>query len=388
MRRSCVSALGHWLGESFGGNLRLAPDLDEVPALSIEREALWARINAATFLTDDEKRVATGYEPLPAHSLTTLLAKYDPNQPRVPAGNSDGGQWTAEGRGGSGNDSRVLSDENPDNEWDPNAQHANLRRGSLVHRLPNGQFVIVPPAQAARLQAAQNQADTLVREVRDRDPNWIPQPGFRQTIEGEILHYQAVAQQARNRLEEIRLGIGGNYGPPLNAPYSPTTSYGPTQGFNGPALLDLYRNVYREPDLLGRDNFDNNTVAVSSFKGSTVYGVNSEASTYHSEDLRHAIAIRGQLLATYPDKLNIRNIGQWPNNSLFHAESTILLRAARANGGSLEGMTIDVHLDRTVCPSCLAVLPLLTRELGSPTIIYHSTKSDQPLIIRNGAWVK
>jgi len=26
-----ASALGNWLGESFGGNLRLAPDLDEVP---------------------------------------------------------------------------------------------------------------------------------------------------------------------------------------------------------------------------------------------------------------------------------------------------------------------------------------------------------------------
>jgi HK97 family phage portal protein len=62
-----ASALGHWLGESFGGNLRLAPDLDEVPALAIEREALWKRVGDASFLTDDEKRAATGYEPLPVH---------------------------------------------------------------------------------------------------------------------------------------------------------------------------------------------------------------------------------------------------------------------------------------------------------------------------------
>ncbi len=96
-----ASALGHWLGESFGGNLRLAPDLDEVPALSIEREALWKRVGEAGFLTDDEKRQAAGYEPLPASSLSTLLAKYDPNQPRVPAGNPDGGQWTSGGGGGS-----------------------------------------------------------------------------------------------------------------------------------------------------------------------------------------------------------------------------------------------------------------------------------------------
>jgi phage portal protein BeeE len=100
-----ASALGNWLEEPFGGNLRLAPDLDEVPALSLEREALWKRIGEASFLTDDEKRAATGYEPLPASlvvpsSAATLLAKYDPNQPRVPGGSPDGGQWTGGGEGG------------------------------------------------------------------------------------------------------------------------------------------------------------------------------------------------------------------------------------------------------------------------------------------------
>jgi len=45
-----ASALGHWLGESFGEGLRLVPDLDEVPALSIEREALWKRQGRGIFL--------------------------------------------------------------------------------------------------------------------------------------------------------------------------------------------------------------------------------------------------------------------------------------------------------------------------------------------------
>ncbi|MBX3519049.1 MAG: phage portal protein [Xanthobacteraceae bacterium] len=53
-----ASALGNWLSESFGENLRLVPDLDEVPALSIEREALWKRVGEAGFLADDEKRAA------------------------------------------------------------------------------------------------------------------------------------------------------------------------------------------------------------------------------------------------------------------------------------------------------------------------------------------
>jgi hypothetical protein len=34
--------------------------------------------------------------------LSTLDNKYDPNQPRVPAGNSDGGQWTDTGGSGGG----------------------------------------------------------------------------------------------------------------------------------------------------------------------------------------------------------------------------------------------------------------------------------------------
>jgi hypothetical protein len=31
------------------------------------------------------------------HSLFTVMEKYDPDQPRIPAGNPDGGQWTGEG---------------------------------------------------------------------------------------------------------------------------------------------------------------------------------------------------------------------------------------------------------------------------------------------------
>jgi hypothetical protein len=49
---------------------------------------------------------------------------YDPNQPRVPAGHSDGGQWTDKPSGGPINDPRVISDAIPDNEWIPGADYA------------------------------------------------------------------------------------------------------------------------------------------------------------------------------------------------------------------------------------------------------------------------
>jgi HK97 family phage portal protein len=43
------------------GALRLVPDLDQVEALSMDRDALWKRVNEAGFLSADEKRQAVGY---------------------------------------------------------------------------------------------------------------------------------------------------------------------------------------------------------------------------------------------------------------------------------------------------------------------------------------
>jgi HK97 family phage portal protein len=62
-----AAALGNWLAPAFGGGageasrLRLWFDADQVEALSVDREALWARIAAADFLTVNEKRAAVGY---------------------------------------------------------------------------------------------------------------------------------------------------------------------------------------------------------------------------------------------------------------------------------------------------------------------------------------
>ncbi|MQT12329.1 phage portal protein [Segnochrobactrum spirostomi] len=58
-----AAALGAWLGPAFGPDLRLGFDADAIEALSAEREALWARVAAADFLTEDEKRAAVGYGP-------------------------------------------------------------------------------------------------------------------------------------------------------------------------------------------------------------------------------------------------------------------------------------------------------------------------------------
>ena len=56
--------MSHWLAGRYERKLRLWYDADGVAALSTEREALWNRIGAADFLSDDEKREAVGYGPL------------------------------------------------------------------------------------------------------------------------------------------------------------------------------------------------------------------------------------------------------------------------------------------------------------------------------------
>jgi HK97 family phage portal protein len=54
-------ALSGWLGAKFPG-ARVGLDLDAVPALSAERDALWARLEAASFLTPAERRRLAGVE--------------------------------------------------------------------------------------------------------------------------------------------------------------------------------------------------------------------------------------------------------------------------------------------------------------------------------------
>ena len=54
-----ADAIAVWLSGRFG-EVCLTPDLDEVPAFSAEREALWVRLEGASFLTDEEKRKLAG----------------------------------------------------------------------------------------------------------------------------------------------------------------------------------------------------------------------------------------------------------------------------------------------------------------------------------------
>jgi len=55
-----TAALAHWLAAYTGELVEVKPDLDQVPALSAERDAQWARVLGADFLTQAEKRSILG----------------------------------------------------------------------------------------------------------------------------------------------------------------------------------------------------------------------------------------------------------------------------------------------------------------------------------------
>jgi HK97 family phage portal protein len=56
--------IGGWLASYTGEAVQLKPDLDQVPALTSERDAQWSRVASADFLTTDEKRAMLGLPPL------------------------------------------------------------------------------------------------------------------------------------------------------------------------------------------------------------------------------------------------------------------------------------------------------------------------------------
>ena len=59
-----AAGVAWWLSEHLGAEVDLKPDLDQIPALAAERDQHWARVGAADFLTQGEKRAALGLPPL------------------------------------------------------------------------------------------------------------------------------------------------------------------------------------------------------------------------------------------------------------------------------------------------------------------------------------
>ncbi|MDR6633743.1 HK97 family phage prohead protease [Phyllobacterium sp. 1468] len=195
------------------------------------------------------KSHSTLYEP-----FQIWVRKYNPHQPRVSAGNADGGQWT-DGGGGSGSplaqeafdrrwgtasrpasETRIVSGHGrfgggaalanrpgtgpkaPDGTPVQLAQSGGGRRGSGPNiRIIAGRAQEVTPEQELRIETSRIRADEAVRRVQQRDAGWKPQPGLYDTAEGLIRYHESVARQAEYRERELSGNwLGQNGGPPLN----------------------------------------------------------------------------------------------------------------------------------------------------------------------------
>jgi hypothetical protein len=121
--------------------------------------------------------------------LALALKRFNPSQPRVPAGNPDGGQWTDGGGGGSPRATLVSG---------------RPRRSGSGTRTVNGRIYETTPAQEVRLDVSAARARALMREVQRHDPNWRPTPSIYEGVEGEILANESNALQAAARLRELQ----------------------------------------------------------------------------------------------------------------------------------------------------------------------------------------
>jgi hypothetical protein len=293
-----------------------------------------------------------------------LLRKFSVFQLRVPKGQPGAGEWTVDGSSSSAAGVILV---------------AGGRRG--------GRGIVPEPStqQTVALARANGKFTDALEKIRELEPNWKPRTESvtaPQSNEGIVTHAQARAQEAEEHLALLsrRLGIGGNNGPSLEAetPFRSASSSQP----GSQSLIDSYRTFVNTSDLFGQGTWPpyKGTVAVTSLGGDAIFGVNSDAPTYTEADARAALAMRDTLVQKYPDIMATGNIGRMPNDSLFHAETTTLLRAVRANGGSLAGQSIEIDVDRSLCQSCKDVLPLLRRELGSPTLIFREPSGNRLLI--------
>lgn len=157
-----------------------------------------------------------------ARRLPRRTAKYRPDQPRVPAGSAEGGQWTD----GSGESGPMTFEQWLAGGWaDFSAVDVDRTTGEATSawKLPDedtpldwangrgrgGGWSNATPSQQTRWAASELQAQVAIRRVQELDPRWRPPSSISEGIEGAILSNQAAVRQAQARLRELQgKGIG------------------------------------------------------------------------------------------------------------------------------------------------------------------------------------
>lgn len=121
-----------------------------------------------------------------------VKAGFRPDQPRVPRGHPDGGQWTR-------------------TPGYAQVHRVSRRRGGGGQIRIGGRWHPITPAQEVRLQISAAAMKNAVQRVRQIDRDWRSQAQAYATVEGQIRANEAIRLQAELRLYEltgrpIRLG--------------------------------------------------------------------------------------------------------------------------------------------------------------------------------------
>ncbi len=86
-----------WLTPAFGENLELDYDKDDIEALVEKREAKYTSLSTATFLNENEKREAAGYETIEGFDIFKVGSEiYTVNDLKAMGSNDSGGSLTGE----------------------------------------------------------------------------------------------------------------------------------------------------------------------------------------------------------------------------------------------------------------------------------------------------
>ncbi len=234
-----AKALASWLAPAWNSSFELRPDLDQIEALTSEREALWARIEKVSFLTLNEKRAAIGYAPLeePPPAATeveqsSVLRKYSPTNPAPRADNRTAASgWMREveaaaggGAAGGARTKRPVQLARTEGETrtdadeglfsgDETVQVVQARRPVGPVRTINvrGRNYTLHESLAGEVESALRRADEAQKRARELDPDWKPLPSARSSeptadVQGVLQGLRAEAQEAEARINVIERG--------------------------------------------------------------------------------------------------------------------------------------------------------------------------------------
>ena len=130
--------------------------------------------------------------------------KFNPDQPRVHAGNTGGGRWTSGGGSPSGRVRLAQADTGIRNDAGEGDTQIAQARGGRTRVGPRvGESWEASPAEEARLAVAEGWAQTQIQRVRVLDPEWHPTPSFVESAEGAIARAEGEAREAEARLAEL-----------------------------------------------------------------------------------------------------------------------------------------------------------------------------------------